>query len=85
MSLRNDFEVSCDELDLLVDLSLKEGALGARMTGAGFGGCIIAILHKSLINKFQKNITQEYANIIGYEPSCYIANTSEHARYLGGK
>jgi len=85
MSLRNDFDVSCDELDLLVDLSLKEGALGARMTGAGFGGCIIAILHKNLTNKFQKNITQEYANIIGYAPSCYIANTSDYARYLGGK
>jgi galactokinase len=85
MSLRNDFEVSCEELDVLVDLALNEGALGARMTGAGFGGCIIAILHKNLIDKFTKNITEKYANIIGYEPSCYIANSSDHAHFLGGK
>ncbi len=84
MSLKNDFEVSCDELDLLVDLSLKEGALGARMTGAGFGGCIIAIVHQNIIESFKSNIIDRYANIIGYEPSCYIANTSDHAKYVGG-
>jgi len=85
MSLRNDFEVSFEELDVLVDLALKNGALGARMTGAGFGGCIIAILHKNLIQAFTKNIVEEYANIIGYEPSCYIANSSDHANCIGGK
>jgi galactokinase len=43
-SLRDDFEVSTPELDRLVDLSVEAGAHGARLTGAGFGGCVVAIV-----------------------------------------
>jgi galactokinase len=43
-SLRDDYAVSCPELDLAVDVSLSSGALGARMTGAGFGGCAISLV-----------------------------------------
>ena len=47
-SLKDDFEVSCDELDYLVELSLgTEGVLGSRMTGAGFGGCTVTLVHKN--------------------------------------
>ena len=42
-SLRDDFAVSTRELDLLVDLAVEEGAFGARLTGAGFGGCVVAL------------------------------------------
>jgi len=54
-SLKNDYEVSCAELDLLVDLALKqEGILGARMTGAGFGGCTVNLLRRDYIDAFEK-------------------------------
>ena len=42
-SLRDDFEVSCDELDVAVEAALSAGALGARMTGGGFGGCVVSL------------------------------------------
>ena len=46
-SLRDDFDVSCDELDIIVETAMDKGALGARMTGAGFGGCAIALVPHS--------------------------------------
>ena len=46
-SLRDDFDVSCDELDIIVEKAMDKGALGARMTGAGFGGCAIALVPDS--------------------------------------
>jgi galactokinase len=48
-SLRDDFEVSCPELDLCVDAAVAAGALGARLTGAGFGGCVIALVPEHLV------------------------------------
>lgn len=59
-SLKDDYEVSCAELDLLVDLALKqEGVLGARMTGAGFGGCTVNLIERNYIDAFKKNIKNE--------------------------
>jgi len=56
-SLKNDYEVSCAELDLLVDLALKqEGVLGARMTGAVFGGCTLNLLKRYYVDVFEKSI-----------------------------
>ncbi len=62
-SLKNDYEVSCAELDLLVDLALKqEGVLGARMTGAGFGGCTVNLLKRDYVDVFKEKIKKEYKN-----------------------
>jgi galactokinase len=72
-SLKNDYEVSCTELDLLVDLALKqEGVLGARMTGAGFGGCTVNLLRREYIGAFEKTIKQGYRKITGIDPDIYI-------------
>jgi galactokinase len=55
--LRDDFNVSCEELDSLVDISrATEGVLGARMTGGGFGGCIVALVRRNSVGKLIKNI-----------------------------
>jgi len=71
-SLKEDYEVSCTELDLLVDLALKqEGVLGARMTGAGFGGCTVNLLRREYIDAFKKTIKQEYKKITGILPNCW--------------
>lgn len=54
-SLRDDYEVSCYELDLLVDIAKSiEGVIGARMTGGGFGGCTVNLLHRDVLDVFKK-------------------------------
>ena len=82
-SLKDDYEVSCDELDLLVDLALKQkGVLGARMTGAGFGGCTVNLIEKNYIDAFKKNIKNEYKKITGINPDIYITLPAEGAKVL---
>jgi len=82
-SLKVDYEVSCKELDLLVDLALKqEGALGARMTGAGFGGCTVNLLKREKVNIFKKAIQKEYKRITGIIPDTYITIPADGAKVL---
>jgi len=82
-SLKDDYEVSCAELDFLVDLALKqEGVLGARMTGAGFGGCTVSLIEKNYIDTFKKNIKNEYKKIIGTNPDIYVTPPAEGAKVL---
>ncbi len=82
MSLKNDYDVTGIELDTLVDETLKAGAIGARMTGAGFGGCIIAIVKKEYTNKIIKEATNNYLNKIGYKPTFYKTNVSNGTKKL---
>jgi galactokinase len=82
-SLKVDYEVSCGELDLLVDLALKqEGVLGARMTGAGFGGCTVNLLKREDVNIFKKTIQKEYKRITGIIPDTYITIPADGAKVL---
>jgi len=82
-SLKDDYEVSCTELDLLVDLALKqEGVLGARMTGAGFGGCTVNLIEKNYISAFKKSIINEYKKITGIIPDIYVTPPVEGAKVL---
>ncbi|MDF2882729.1 MAG: galactokinase [Clostridiaceae bacterium] len=77
-SLRDLYEVSGKELDTIVSESLKaKGCLGARMTGAGFGGCGLAIVKKAEVNNFMNTVRENYKNIIGYEPSFYLSGIGE--------
>ena len=55
MSLRDDYEVSCGELDLMVELAQKiEGVYGARMTGGGFGGCTVNLVAEEHVDEFRR-------------------------------
>lgn len=77
-SLRDDYEVTGIELDTLVSSALKQpGVLGARMTGAGFGGCAIALVENPHVEEFIQKVGAEYKAAIGYEASFYIASTSD--------
>lgn len=61
VSLRDDFEVSCKELDILVDLALEvDGVLGSRMTGGGFGGCTITLVKKEAVGKLKEHLQKKY-------------------------
>ena len=74
-SLRYDYEVTGIELDTLVDAAQKqEGVLGARMTGAGFGGCAIALVKEENIPAFKNNVYDEYMKVVGYAPEFYVAH-----------
>lgn len=77
-SLKNDYEVTGLELDTLVASALKQpGVIGARMTGAGFGGCAISIVHEDYIDAFIENVGKEYFETIGYNASFYTAKISD--------
>lgn len=77
-SLKNLYEVTGKELDSLVEEALKaEGCIGARMTGAGFGGCAIALVKKDKIDEFTEQVKKAYTDRIGYEPSFYSSGIGE--------
>ena len=71
-SLRDDYEVTGKELDTLVAESLKQdGVIGARMTGAGFGGCAVSIVKNDKVEDFIKNVGEAYKEKIGYNADFY--------------
>ena len=76
--LKNDFEVSCKELDFLVEYSMKyDEILGSRMMGGGFGGCTLNLIKESLIDKYIEDIKQEYFSKFKRKLSPIIANLNE--------
>ncbi|MGT2950347.1 galactokinase [Streptococcus cuniculi] len=86
VSLEHDYEVTGLELDTLAHTAWQqEGVLGARMTGAGFGGCGIAIVEKDKVDAFTKNVGKTYTDIVGYAPSFYIAEIAAGSRVLSRK
>ena len=79
-SLRDDFEVSRRELDTMVELARGESAcLGARMTGAGFGGCAVALVRRDDADAFARSVADAYSAAVGIEPTVYVCSASEGA------
>jgi galactokinase len=79
-SLRRDYEVSCPELDLMVNLARQvEGVYGARMTGGGFGGCTVNLVANEAVGSFQKEIASKYQAQTGKAPEIYVSTASEGA------
>jgi galactokinase len=77
-SLRDDFEVSCSELDLMVKLAEHvEGVYGTRMTGGGFGGCTIAFVESHRIEGFQQTVREGYERSTGCKPEIYICSAAD--------
>src|SRR4029079_348740 len=71
-SLRDDFEVSCEELDIMVDLASKlPGVYGARMTGGGFGGCTVNLVELGGADIFRRGIATGYEKKTGIKPDIY--------------
>lgn len=83
-SLRDLYEVTGIELDTIVELSNEyEDCLGSRMTGAGFGGCAIAIVKKQKVNDFIKNVGAKYNKKIGYDAEFYITGVGNGTKIIG--
>ena len=83
VSLRDDYEVSCPEVDVLVEIAwATEGVLGSRITGGGFGGCTVNIVKNDAVDTFVENIKREYPERTGQEAEIYFANIGDGARKL---
>ena len=79
-SLRDDFEVSRDELDTVVKLAQqREECFGARMTGAGFGGCAVALVARSGAQEFARNVARDYEGATGLRPAVYLCTATNGA------
>ncbi|MCB5012255.1 galactokinase [Streptococcus mutans] len=86
VSLEHDYEVTGIELDTLAHTAWEqEGVLGARMTGAGFGGCGIAIVAKDKVAALKENVGRIYTETVGYAPAFYIAEIAGGSRVLSRK
>ena len=79
-SLRDDYEVSCEEVDLLVDLALSiDGVIGSRITGGGFGGCTVSIVKNEAVDKFKDTIIPEYKKKTGIDAQIYVVDIGNGA------
>lgn len=83
VSLKDDYDITGIELDTLVEAALEqEGVLGARMTGAGMGGCAIALVNKGKVDEIIEKVQSTYSEKIGYEASFYVAEVGDGAKVL---
>lgn len=83
VSLRDDYEVSCEEIDILVDLAWEtEGVIGSRITGGGFGGCTVSIVKNEAVDGFVANIGSKYKEKVGHEAEFYVVDIGEGAHIL---
>lgn len=82
-SLKTDYEVSCAELDVLVEEAKKvEGVLGSRMTGGGFGGCTVSIVHNSQVETFEHTVGYNYTNRTGLTADFYLAEAGDGVKKI---
>lgn len=83
ISLRDDYEVSCEEIDILVDLAWNTpGVIGSRITGGGFGGCTVSIVKNDAIDTFIETIGAAYKEKVGHEAEFYTVEIGDGARRL---
>jgi galactokinase len=84
VSLRDDYEVSCAELDAMVEAAwAAPGVIGARMTGAGFGGCAVALVDTESAEVFSAQVAATYEEKTGIEPDLYICTAEDGAGVVG--
>lgn len=78
VSLRDDYEVSCEEIDILVDLAWKiPGVIGSRITGGGFGGCTVSIVKNDAVDTFINSIGKTYQEKVGHEAEFYVVEIGD--------
>jgi len=83
ISLRDLYEVSCPELDIMVRVAQSlEGCYGARLTGAGFGGCTVNLVSQEQTAGFSELLANGYQSETGYQPEIYITRASNGAELL---
>ena len=85
-SLRDDYEVSCAELDAVVEIAqaigLKGGVYGCRMTGGGFGGCTVALVKSTAVGAIKRKIAADYKRKTGIEATMFVTRPAAGAAVL---
>src|SRR5262249_52947573 len=75
VSMKHDYEISCRELDIMVDLAnARDGLIGARMTGGGFGGCTINLVRTTAVDRFKTEMQSAYHQATGISPEIYVSH-----------
>ena len=83
VSLRDDYEVSCKEIDILVDLAWAiDGVVGSRITGGGFGGCTVSIVKNDAVDTFVDTIGAKYEEAVGHKAEFYVVDIGNGAGVL---
>ena len=83
VSLRDDYEVSCQEIDILVDLAWKiPGVVGSRITGGGFGGCTVSIVKNDAVDTFISTVGEKYKEAVGHEAEFYVVDIGDGAHKI---
>jgi galactokinase len=86
VSLREDYEVSADELDLMVELAQKiDGVYGARMTGGGFGGSTVNLVREENADDFRARVAEGYERVTGLKPEIYVTNAANGAEEVSSE
>ena len=84
LSYSHDFEASCAEADLMVELAGRlPGLIGARLTGGGFGGCTVNLVEQEFAAEFKSKLGAQYRERTGIEPEIYICHASDGVRRVG--
>ena len=77
-SLRDDYEVSCAELDIMAEAAWQvKGVYGSRMTGAGFGGCTVSLMAEEAIEDFRGQVAAAYEKATGIVPQIYVCRAED--------
>jgi galactokinase len=78
VSLRDDYETSCEECDILAETAWEiPGVIGSRITGGGFGGCTVSIVKDEAIDTFREKLTAVYQEKVGKTPEFYVVEIGD--------
>lgn len=82
-SMRDDYEISCSEVDTLVEIAQRQsGVLGARMTGGGFGGCVVSLVKAGAVDAFIENVTRDYEAATGLRSEIFACKPQDGVSLL---
>jgi galactokinase len=76
-SLRDDYDVSCPELDAIIECAAGPGLFGARMTGGGFGGCTVNLVATVAVDDFRARVTDRYRERTGADAEVYVCSAAQ--------
>jgi galactokinase len=85
-SLKNDFEISCAEVDALVEVANAcDGVLGSRMIGGGFGGCVLSLTTVDAVDEAAAQIAANYGQVLGNEPWVHVVQAADPVREVAAR